>query len=105
MPSLRTARLLNSRGRITLHVCVRLEIRPVLRSRGICPIFKCVENGSERVFGCLDTKGSRRLLKKLYPGIPIEDVTMYTADPLVETIDYLRVEPDTIDGAATEIAA
>ena len=71
MPRLITAQLLNHRGRVTLHVCNRLEKRGHGRQRAIYPIFICAETGEERSFGFLCATTGVRVLAQLYPHIPL----------------------------------
>ena len=78
--------LLNHRGRVTLHECVRLEVRRLPRQalagwlRGIYPIYQCVSTGSERIFGCLALRTSTHQLARLFPGVPLEDADNSSLD-------------------------
>lgn len=89
MSSAPTAKLLNGKGRVTLHECVRLEVRRLPRQslvgwrRGIYPIYRCVSTGSERIFGCLDLRVGARQLAVLFPGVTLEDAD----DPRLDQAD------------------
>lgn len=72
-----TAKLLNEYGRVTLHECVRLEIRNKRRRNtlagrmaGVYPIYQCTETHAERIYGCL-TPGSE--WQSLFPGVSVEE--------------------------------
>ncbi len=58
-------KLLNARGRVTLHKFVRLELRSFPRL-GIYPVFRCDECGSTRDFGCMRALTRLSELVKLY---------------------------------------
>ena len=66
-----TAKLLNAKGQVTKHTCVRLEKRGRGPNRSIYPIYRCAETGSTRVFGCLRCSTPKRHLHELYPGIKL----------------------------------
>ena len=66
-----TAQLMNARGRVTKHSCVRLEKRGRGPERSIYPIYRCSENGSDRDYGYLPGSSPKRTLRKLFPGIKL----------------------------------
>ena len=75
MPKRKTAKLLNVRGQVTEHVCIRMEKRGTGRRRGIFPIYKCTVTGEERSFGYLACSEARMgELREWYPGAPLEIV-------------------------------
>ena len=47
------ARPINACRQVTLHHCVRLEVRGDGLLNGIYPIYQCADMGKERVFGSL----------------------------------------------------
>ena len=71
MPKAPTAKLLNAKGRVTLHACVRLAKRGRGRERSIYPIYRCTETGAERPYGCLPSRTSCQQLQQFFPGIPL----------------------------------
>ena len=71
MPKAPTAKILNAKACVTLHVCVRLEKRGVGRARSIYPVYRCTETGAERDYGYLRAGTSCRQLGALFPGIPL----------------------------------
>ena len=66
-----TAKLMNARGRVTKHTCVRLEKRGRGHKRSIYPIYRCVETGSERDYGYLRGSTPLRHRHELFPGIKL----------------------------------
>ena len=75
-----TAMLLNERGRVTLHECVRLEVRRrprpdavIGRMTGVYPIYQCTETYGERIYGCLALSVR---WENAFPGVHVEE-----ADP------------------------
>lgn len=101
MSEIRTAKLFNAHGRVTLHTCVRLEMRRIPRHDGpgagslpgIYPIFQCSETGSERIFGCLSLALGASQLGRLYPGAVIECI-----DDFDDDLDTLDLDDDLDQG-------
>ena len=78
MSQIPTAKLLNDQDRVTLHQCVRLEMRRLPRNGtgpgcrpGIYPIYQCSETASERIFGCLRLDLGERELARFFPGVSL----------------------------------
>lgn len=69
-----TAFLPNNHGYVTLHDCVRLEVRVDGDTIAIYPIFQCREALTERVYGCLAPDTSSAELALLFPGIELEEL-------------------------------
>ena len=65
----KTAKLMNARGRVTLHLCVLLEMRGTGQKKGIYPIFECTETASKRSYGCLRAGTTPYQLNMLFPGV------------------------------------
>ena len=66
-----TARLLNAHGRVTLHQCVRLEVRGTGYAKSIYPVYRCTATGTERDYGCLRAGTSTAQLGKLFPDVEL----------------------------------
>ena len=71
-----TAKLVNAHGRVTLHQCIRLEMRGEGQNKGIYPIYRCTETGIDRVFGCLRAVTNTYWLDQLFP-----DIELIRAEP------------------------
>lgn len=67
MPGPTEAKLLNARGRVTLHVFSHLNSRRL----GMYPIFLCTETGSQRAFGCIRHGTPKRDLERFFG--PLDD--------------------------------
>lgn len=75
-----TAKLVNAHGRVTLHQCIRLEMRGEGQLKGIYPIYRCTETREERVYGCLRGGTNTFWLDRLFP-----DIELIRAEPEATT--------------------
>lgn len=66
-----TAQLMNAHERVTLHQCIRLEMRSTPGDKGIYPIYRCTETRAERVFGCLRACTGDQWLKLMFPDVEL----------------------------------
>ena len=102
-----TARLLNVRGRVTLHECVRLELDGSGSERAIYPIYRCTETGLDREFGCLNPSLRPAQLSALYPDVPLVVFDEEDGESVVDSKDddVKDIEDDVHDIDDDELAA